>query len=226
VRWDHPQRGRLAPSEFIDFAERNGLIAPLSSWVLARVARDLASAGPLPAGFRLYFNVAPQMLDDIPFITAVHDVLKADPVLAAHLGVEVTETAAMQNVERSMNTIALFRSWGLHVAIDDFGTGYSSLSYLKQLEVDMVKIDRSFVSGLPNDERDGEVTEMLLRIIARFGFSTLAEGIETEAQAAWLTEHGCRFGQGYLVAKPDTFVELLDRMGLPVAAAAVRNGSR
>jgi diguanylate cyclase (GGDEF)-like protein len=222
VRWDHPERGRIPPAEFIDFAERNGLIAALSCWVFDRVSKDLLAAGPLPLGFRLYFNVAPQMLDDIPFITTVCDAMRAEPKLAQHLGVEVTETAAMQNVERSMNTIALFRSWGLHVAIDDFGTGYSSLSYLKQLKVDMVKIDRSFITGLPEDERDGEITEMLLRIIDRFGFATLAEGVETEAQAVWLLEHGCRFGQGFLIAKPDTFDELLERMGLPNAATAAR----
>jgi diguanylate cyclase (GGDEF)-like protein len=222
VRWDHPERGRRQPAEFLEFAERNGLIGSLSLWIFARVSRDVLAAGTLPLGFRIYFNVSAQMLDDIPFITAVNAALRSEPVLAASLGIEVTETAAMQNVERSMNTIALFRSWGLHVAIDDFGTGYSSLAYLKQLTVDMVKIDRSFITGLPEDERDGEVTEMLLRIIDRFGFATLAEGIETEAQAMWLLEHGCRFGQGYLIAKPDSFDELLDRMGLPHAAATVR----
>jgi EAL domain-containing protein (putative c-di-GMP-specific phosphodiesterase class I) len=101
---------------------------------------------------------------------------------------------------------------GLFVAIDDFGTGFSSLSYLNQLTVDVIKIDRSFVNGLPQDERDGAIVEMLLRITDRFGFGTLAEGIETEDQARWLLDHGCRFGQGYLVAKPgslETLHELL-----------------
>jgi len=115
----------------------------------------------------------------------------------------------MENVERSMYTIELFRRWGLSVAIDDFGTGYSSLSYLKQLTVDVIKIDRSFVMGLPNDERDVALTEMLLRIVDRFGFTTLAEGIETEAQAAWLLQHGCLLGQGYLIARPGPFDALL-----------------
>jgi sensor c-di-GMP phosphodiesterase-like protein len=111
-----------------------------------------------------------------------------------------------------MNTIDLFRSWGLTVAIDDFGTGYSSLSYLKELSVDVIKIDRSFVMGLPDNERDDAITEMLLRITDRFGFATLAEGIETEAQAAWLLEHGCRYGQGYLVAKAEPFDAMLQRL--------------
>jgi EAL domain-containing protein (putative c-di-GMP-specific phosphodiesterase class I) len=159
------------------------------------------------------------MLDDVPFIARLNEVLLATPGLAAYLGVEVTESAAMQNVERSVNTIELFRRWGLSVAIDDFGTGHSSLAYLKQLTVDVVKIDRSFISGLPEDDRDAALAETLLRIIDRFAFKTLAEGIETEAQAAWLLAHGCRLGQGYLVARPAPFDELLARIR-PLGATA------
>jgi EAL domain-containing protein (putative c-di-GMP-specific phosphodiesterase class I) len=118
----------------------------------------------------------------------------------------------MENIERSMHTIELFRSWGLSVAIDDFGTGYSSLSYLKQLMVDMIKIDRSFVTSLPDNERDAAITEMLLRITHQFGFTTLAEGIENEAQAAWFLAQGCRLGQGFLIAQPDSFSALLERL--------------
>jgi diguanylate cyclase (GGDEF)-like protein len=215
VRWNQPDRGMLLPAEFVDFAERNGLIAALTSWVFERVSLDILSARSLPAGYRIYFNLAASMLEDVTFIGAVSAALREQPFLAQHLGIEVTESAAMANVDRSMNTIALFRSWGLHVAIDHFGTGHSSLAYLKRLKVDVVKIDRSFVAGLPDDDRDGEVADMLLRVIARFGFATLAEGIETEAQAEWLLVHGCRFGQGFLVAAPRSFAELLDRSGLP-----------
>ena len=220
VRWDHPVRGRLPPLEFIEFAERNGLMGPLSRWVLDRVARDVSRRDVrLPPGFRVYFNLGAAMLDDVPFIARLNEVLLATPGLAAYLGVEVTESAAMQNVERSVNTIELFRRWGLSVAIDDFGTGHSSLAYLKQLTVDVVKIDRSFISGLPEDDRDAALAETLLRIIDRFAFKTLAEGIETEAQAAWLLAHGCRLGQGYLVARPAPFDELLARIR-PLGATA------
>jgi diguanylate cyclase (GGDEF)-like protein len=220
VRWDHPVRGRLPPLEFIEFAERNGLMGPLSRWVLDRVARDVSRRDvSLPAGFRIYFNLGAAMLDDVPFIARLNEVLLTTPGLVAHLGVEVTESAAMQNVERSVNTIELFRRWGLSVAIDDFGTGHSSLAYLKQLTVDVVKIDRSFISGLPEDDRDAALAETLLRIIDRFAFKTLAEGIETEAQAAWLLAHGCRLGQGYLVARPAPFDELLGRIR-PLGATA------
>jgi diguanylate cyclase (GGDEF)-like protein len=215
VRWNHPERGRIGPEEFIPFAERNGLIAPLTMSVFAQVSLDIASVPDLPAGFRIYINVAAPMLDDVPFIAAIKDGLTRDGYLAKHLGIEVTESAAMQNMERSMSTIALFRRWGLPVAIDDFGTGHSSLTYLKRLTVDLVKIDKSFISGLPGDERDDQVTDMLLRIIDRFGFATIAEGIETEAQADWLLAHGCRYGQGFFIAKPGSFAELMARIGLP-----------
>jgi EAL domain-containing protein (putative c-di-GMP-specific phosphodiesterase class I) len=217
VRWDHPERGRLLPAEFVGFAERNGLSGPLSEWVLRQVVRDLSSAA-LPPGVRVYFNLSAEMLDDIPFIAGLDETLRATPLLVEHLGIEVTETAAMQNVERSMHTIDLFRGWGLTVAIDDFGTGYSSLAYLKQLTVDVIKLDRSFVMGLPEDERDCALADMLLQITDRFGFATLAEGIETEAQALWLLDHGCRFGQGYLISEPHSFDVLLQRLGVLNAA--------
>jgi len=219
VRWDHPTRGRLSPAEFIDFADRNGLMGPLTNWVFDRVVRDVTrSEASLPPGFRIYFNLAARMLDNVPFISKLNELFRASPTLAGHLGVEVTETAAMENVERSMYTIELFRRWGLSVAIDDFGTGYSSLSYLKHLTVDVVKIDRSFVMELPHDDRDAALAEMLLRITDRFGFTTLAEGIETEEQAAWLLEHGCRLGQGYLIARPGPFEELLCAIDISQAA--------
>jgi diguanylate cyclase (GGDEF)-like protein len=218
VRWNHPGVEMIGPAQFINFAERNGLIAPLTRWVFDRVTRDISKA--LPGGFRLYVNLAAPMLEDVAFIADVNAALRANPLLADHLAFEVTESAAMENVDRSMNTIALFRRWGLHVAIDDFGTGHSSLAYLKELTVDLVKIDRSFIAGLPRDQGDREVVDMLLRITSRFGFAALAEGVETEAQAEWLLEHGCRFGQGFLVAEPRPFDDLIARIRRPLAVAS------
>jgi EAL domain-containing protein (putative c-di-GMP-specific phosphodiesterase class I) len=183
-------------------------MSPLSRWVFERVVRDVLSA-ELPPGFICYFNIAPQLLSDFSFIGLIRETLGAHPELAAKLGMELTESAAMQNVERSMHTLTLFRNWGLQVAIDDFGTGYSSLSYLKRLAVDLIKIDKSFVDGLPGDDKDEALCEMLLRMSERFGLATLAEGIETERQASWLLQHGCTSGQGFLVSRPIEFVDLL-----------------
>ena len=218
VRWDHPERGRLLPAEFIGLAERNDLITPLSRWVLARLMHDLART-PLPKGFRIYFNLGAHTLNDVPFVAELSETLRKASDLVSHLGVELTESAAMENVEGAMSTIDLFRRWGLFVAVDDFGTGYSSLSYLKRLTVDVIKLDRSFITGLPRDERDAAIAELLLRIIDRFGFTSLAEGIETEAQALWLLAHGCRIGQGYLFAEPCSYDKLLELLLTPLAAA-------
>lgn len=212
VRWDHPERGRLLPAEFVPFAERNGLISSITRWVCRRVIRDFSGGAELPQGFRVYFNVVAQTLDDFSFISELNDALRKTPKLADHLGIELTETAAMENVESAMHTINLFRNWGLSVAIDDFGTGYSSLSYVKKLTVDVIKIDRSFVSGLPHDESDGAIAELLLQFTDKFDVVTLAEGIETQAQLNWLVEHGCQLGQGYLFAQPEPLGALRSRL--------------
>ncbi len=201
VRWDHPRRGRLQPAEFVEFAERSGLGGRLARWVLRRVCDDL---GPLelPPGFRCYFNLPAHLLDDPAFLTELETQLEGVPSLARHLGVEITESEAMQNAERTVQALRNIQEIGLRVAIDDFGTGYSSMAYLKRFPIDVVKIDRSFISGLPDDEKDAALDEMFLQLTRQFGFVSLAEGIETENQAAWLRGHGCMLGQGFLMSRP------------------------
>lgn len=114
----------------------------------------------------------------------------------------------MQNAERTVQALLTIKRFGLRAAIDDFGTGYSSMAYLKRLPVDMVKIDRAFVAGLPDDPKDVALAERFLQLTGRFNFISLAEGIETEAQAHWLRTSGCIMGQGYLVARPLPLPEL------------------
>jgi diguanylate cyclase (GGDEF)-like protein len=212
VRWDHPERGELQPDQFIDFAERNELMSSLTRWVFSRVVHDIVGTRAMPKSFRLYFNLSAQNLDDFPFLTDINDAIATHPFLADHLGIEITETTAMQNVERSLDTLTLLRQLGVRVAIDDFGTGFSSLSYLKRFPVDMIKIDRTFVSGLPDDRRDAVLAETMIRIGTNLGITMLAEGIETEEQRAWLSSNGCILGQGFLVARPLEFRELLARL--------------
>jgi diguanylate cyclase (GGDEF)-like protein len=217
IRWDHPLRGELSPADFIPIAERNGLIGSVSLWVLKRLIDELDNATSLPATFRCYFNLSAQNLEDFTFLTTLTDALTDFPQLIERLGIEITETTAMLNVEQSMNSLSLLQRLGVHIAIDDFGTGYSSLSYLKRLSVDLVKIDRSFITGLPDDEQDAALTEMMIDICSRFKLSVLGEGIETIAQRDWLLAHGCRYGQGYLVAKPMSFDALLQFIETRVA---------
>ncbi len=171
---------------------------------------DVAGLPGLPEGFRCYFNVATAELDDVSFLGEIERCLRNRPTLASHLGVEITETAAITNTQNSVYALDFFHRLGLRVSIDDFGTGYSSLSYLKRLPVDTIKIDRSFVTGLPADPKDVALSELLLQVSERFGFASLAEGIETEEQFAWLRDHGCRYGQGFLVSKALPYAEFAD----------------
>jgi diguanylate cyclase (GGDEF)-like protein len=220
IRWNHPTRGMLAPGEFIPFVARSGLMGFLSQWLFARVLHDLADR-PLPPNFRCYINLPAYLLDDVTFLSGISELLDEHRGFADHLGVEITESDAVQNAEGTILAMRRIRQRGIRIAVDDFGTGYSSMAYLKRLPIDIVKIDRSFVNGLPDDGKDAVLCEMFLRLTQQFGLISLAEGIETEAQARWLLEHGCMMGQGYLFAKPlplEQFVPMLDRSAASLAA--------
>jgi EAL domain-containing protein (putative c-di-GMP-specific phosphodiesterase class I) len=197
------------PGEFIQIAERNGTIRAITLWVFDRITRDIASTDVLPETLRCYMNLSAQQLDDLEFAATVEARLASDALLAPHIGFEITESGMMLNVRTSIATLERFRRLGASVAIDDFGTGFSSLSYLKHLPADVIKIDQSFVSGIPFDLKDTTLADTFIGLGNAFGFITLAEGIESEGQAAWLTEHGCRFGQGYLVSRAIPFGDFL-----------------
>jgi diguanylate cyclase (GGDEF)-like protein len=207
VRWQHPQQGMVLPDEFIPFAEANGMIGPIGKWVMERVVADLSSAGPLPEHFRCYINLSGHQFGDTSFIAALRAQFAAHPQIAGHIGIEITETVAMSDVDRTLDALASLRELGIVIALDDFGTGYSSLSYLKRLPLDVIKIDKSFVRGLPDDQHDAGLVETVLAIASRFGFRTLAEGVETVEQYDWLRARGCTYGQGYLIARPMTFAQ-------------------
>jgi diguanylate cyclase (GGDEF)-like protein len=201
VRWDHPERGEILPVDFIPAAEKYGLIGAISRWVFHRLVRELETHA-MPAGFRCYFNLSTQDIEDGAFVGILTETLSHLPHLADMIGVEITESGIMKNVERSRDVLDRIRRLGVRVAIDDFGTGHSSLAYLKQLQVDMIKIDRSFVTGLPLNDTDAVLSETMINIANRLHLITLAEGIETDEQCAWLLAHGCGYGQGYLIARP------------------------
>jgi diguanylate cyclase (GGDEF)-like protein len=222
VRWNHPARGLVMPGEFIDWAERNGMIRPLTLWVFDRLTRDLLAGEEFPAGVRIYMNLAAQQLDDPSFAILVEERLTGEPRLAGHIGFELTESGMMLNVRSSIETIERFRGLGIGIAIDDFGTGFSSLSYLKHLPADVIKIDQSFVRGIPGDEKDATLADTFIWLGNAFDFITLAEGIETEEQAAWLADHGCRRGQGFLVARALPFGAFRELMGIAGTRPALR----
>jgi len=198
IRWQHPERGLIEPAAFIPFAERHGLAGAIGAWVMEETARTSRFWRRADPAFRAWFNLSAAELRDttlVPRLRAVGGDLSG-------LGVEITESVAMQNVVETLTVMETLRNAGVRVALDDFGTGYSSLAHLKRLPIDVVKIDRAFVTGLPNDRFDIAIVEAVLSIARNFGFETLAEGIELEDQAAFLRSAGCVLGQGFLYARP------------------------
>ena len=205
VRWRHPERGIVPPGEFIEVAEHSGLIVPLGRFVLETACRQLAqwrrTLGP-DAPSRVSVNLsAGQLGDDAAIVSTVSRVLH-DTGLPAHaLQLEVTETMAAQD-PKARARLAELRALGVRLALDDFGTGYSSLSSLHELPVDVVKVDRSFVTRLEDSAHHRALVEATVLVARSLGLQTLAEGIETPGQAEALVALGCDKGQGYLYARP------------------------
>ena len=198
IRWQHPERGLLGPATFIPFAEEVGLVTAIGAWVMeetVRLSRPWRTADP---DFHIWFNLSAPEVRDPTFLERLHQL---DDNLWG-VGVEVSETVAMGDVDATLTFMNGLHKAGLFIALDDFGTGYTSLQHLKRLPIDVLKIDRAFVNGLPQDKHDGAIVEAILSIARAFGFTTLAEGIETEEQAGALRGVGCALGQGYLYARP------------------------
>ena len=198
VRWAHPDRGALAPAEFIPFAEKCGLIVPLGEWVL-RTACLTATAWP---GIGVSVNVSPVQIRSGDFVELVTDIL-AETGLAPHrLELEVTENVLLENARRSGASLEKLKRLGVRLAMDDFGTGYSSLSVLKNFPFDVLKIDRQFVADLEERGAGEAVIRAILALGSSLGLSVTAEGVETSQQLRLLAEHGCDEVQGYHLARP------------------------
>jgi len=224
IRWPHPQWGMMQPSQFITLAEETGQIIAIGSWVLGRATADItrlrAAARPLagPAGSNgsgpklappaprrdLYVsvNVSARQFADPGFADTVRQVLAESGLESQALMLELTETALLRRDERLHSDLAELRTIGVKLAIDDFGTGYSSLSYLRDLPIDVVKMDKSFVEGIAESEQRLAVAEGIVQIARTLSLEVVAEGIETEAQRDLLGSMGCHYGQGYLLAMP------------------------
>ncbi|MGE5493252.1 MAG: putative bifunctional diguanylate cyclase/phosphodiesterase, partial [Actinomycetota bacterium] len=203
VRWRDPERGLVPPNDFIPLAEQTGLIVPLGEQVLNRVCADARRW--LDAGIhvgRLGINVAGPQLYRSDFVAALRQALERYRLSPETLEIEVTETFMMENPAEVRRILDAVQAMGVTTAIDDFGTGYSSLSYLKELPIDTLKIDRAFISHLPDDPHDIAITRAILALGKSLQFKVIAEGIETAAQRDFLQAEGCAEGQGYLFAKP------------------------
>ena len=203
VRWRDPQRGLVEPTEFIPVAEDAGLIVPVGAWVLQAAARQLAQWETLlPPGFRLGINLSAQQFQRGDCAALLRDVIEAEGADPGQLTVEITESVFIGDKGDARHQLMEMKGLGVQVAIDDFGTGFSSLSYLKHFPIDTLKIDQSFVGGIPDDAEDIALIEAMISMSKALGLEVIAEGIETEAQRSFLLSRGCRYGQGYLLGRP------------------------
>ena len=205
VRWPRPDRDTLMPDQFIDVAEDTGLIVPLGAWVVQRALSDLAAgraSGSQTADPFVSVNVSARQFGSATFVTTVRRALEDAGLPPSLLLLELTESVLLRQEEGIAANLAELQRLGVRLAIDDFGTGYSSLSYLRELPIDVLKIDRSFVEGITASQRRLALAKGIVGIASTLGIAVVAEGIETREQCELVTEMGCEYGQGYLLARP------------------------
>ena len=204
LRWRHPERGFVPPSEFIPLAEQSGLILQLGQWVLEAACRQLAQWGshPLMQRLTLAVNVSPRQFHEPGFVAQVLQALAGSGAEAHRLRLELTEGMLLRDVEDTIAKMVQLRGYGVGFSLDDFGTGYSSLAYLKRLPLHELKIDQSFVRDVLTDPNDAAIARTIVALGTSLGLQVTAEGVETEAQRQFLEKSGCHVWQGYLLAPP------------------------
>jgi diguanylate cyclase (GGDEF)-like protein len=214
LRWRHPENGLLLPGEFLGTAEESDLIVAIGEWVLATACEQAAAwQREGHAGFRIAVNVSAQQFHAGDFVVQVRKALQATGLRPDALELEITERSLLSGGERTLTQFAMLRGLGVRIAIDDFGTGYSALSYLKQLPVDVLKIDQSFVRAVATDPADATITSTIVQMARALDLSTIAEGVETLEQMQLLASYGCSRMQGHLFApasEASKLAELLD----------------
>jgi diguanylate cyclase (GGDEF)-like protein/PAS domain S-box-containing protein len=199
LRWNDPHRGVIAPGEFISLAEETGLILPIGDWVIRRTCQQVRQwrDGGL-ADLRVSFNISPHQLQQPEFISVLRDAIESNGIDPHMLQIEITETAAMINIDRTMRLLGDIREMGVTIAIDDFGTGQSSLIYLKQFPIDTIKIDKAFLRDMTDDETAAALVSYVINLAHTLRLNVVAEGVETEQQYSFLRHYACDQMQGYL----------------------------
>ncbi|MGE6791313.1 putative bifunctional diguanylate cyclase/phosphodiesterase [Pseudomonas guineae] len=203
LRWQHPQHGLVPPDLFIPLAEQNGTIIPIGEWILDQTCRQLREWHD--QGFnelRMAVNLSTVQLHHAELPRVVNNLMQVYRLPLRSLELEVTETGLMEDINTAAQHLLSLRRSGALIAIDDFGTGYSSLSYLKSLPLDKIKIDKSFVQDLLEDEDDATIVRAIIQLGKSLGMQVIAEGVETVEQEAYIIAQGCNEGQGYLYSKP------------------------
>jgi diguanylate cyclase (GGDEF)-like protein/PAS domain S-box-containing protein len=225
MRWNHPERGLLTAGEFLPFAEENGLMIPISDWMLDALCRDMVkwnAAGGEPV--RMSLNLSPQYLDRGDFVEKMRAALAQYKISPSQIEVEITENICIRNPQYAIDQLNKLCQLGVSVAIDDFGTGYSSLAYLHRFPIHTIKIDQSFIKEIQRENGHFPVVLAIISIANGLGLNLVAEGVETEVQAHYLKQSGCTTMQGFLYYQPlssRAFVQLLrEKIGQATVAAS------
>jgi len=203
IRWQHPEKGLIAPDLFIPVAEESGLIMPLGSWVITQACKTFDKwRTENGCTIRMAVNISPKQFLAPDFVNQVKSAIEEYNIPLGKLELEITETQAMENPEKIIEILLELKKLNVTIAIDDFGTGYSSLAYLKRLPIDIVKIDRSFVQDIEHDSNDAAISAAAIALSHNLGFKVVAEGVETADQLAFLNTHACDVIQGYYFSRP------------------------
>lgn len=219
IRWNHPERGRVSPAEFIPLAEETGLIVPIGDWVVREACRQAAL---WPEDISVAVNISPKQFGSPGLANTILQALSGSGLEPKRLELEITESIFIADVERTLSTLHSLRNLGVRIALDDFGTGYSSLSYLRSFPFDKVKIDRSFVEDLANGGNAHAVIRAITTLADALGMDTLAEGVEVHEQLDVLRREGCNYIQGFLFSKPVAGDQVFDVLGIGHGGERIR----
>ena len=215
LRWNHPELGAISPQEFIPIAEETGLIIPLGNWVMHQACTQ--NAAWIKAGYqplRVAVNLSIRQFGQKDIAEQIQGILLETGLASEHLELEITESMVMNDINSAIITLKRLRKRGVHISVDDFGTGYSSLSYLKQLPIQCLKIDKSFVDDLCHNSDAAAIVSAIISMASSLDLTVVAEGVETKEQMEFLRKDGCDQMQGYYYSRPlptHKFTTLLDR---------------
>jgi EAL domain-containing protein (putative c-di-GMP-specific phosphodiesterase class I) len=199
VRWNHPDRGLVPPSDFIGIAEETGLIVPLGEWVMRTACTEAAT---WPESMSVAINLSPAQFRDRSLVSHVVQAFQASSLAPERLELEVTEGVLLSDETGTLETLNQLKALGVGISMDDFGTGYSSLSYLRKFPFNKIKIDQSFVRQVPDDAESSAIVQAIITMAKCLGMSTTVEGVETPEQFEFSVSAGCDTIQGYLIGRP------------------------
>jgi EAL domain-containing protein (putative c-di-GMP-specific phosphodiesterase class I) len=218
IRWEHPERGLVSPVDFIPLAEESGMIMPLGDWGLAEACSQIQKwccEDPRHVSLRVGVNLSAHQFARVGLADHVEALLIESGISSRQLGLEMTESSILPDICSSLGVLGGLRRLGVSLLVDDFGTGYSSLSYLHSFPFDVLKIDRSFVTRMTEGDQPLQIVRTIVELARVMGMDVVAEGIETREQYRLLREMGCRYGQGYLFARPMTAEAVTQLLRLP-----------